>query len=428
MEFKDLNLPQEVIKAIEKKGFINPTAIQEKCIPLIQKGKDVVGQSLTGSGKTAAFGLPMLQRIEPRQGVQALILVPTRELAVQVCRDMAAYSEFMNLKVVSVYGGVGMGPQIDGLKRAEIVVATPGRMLDHLGQRTANLGKVHMVVLDEADKMFEMGFIDAVKMIFGYLPVHRQNLLFSATMPHEVVTIIKKYLKDPVFVKEELHVDKSLLKQVYYNVKHQEKYSLLVHLLKHKTSGLAIVFCATRRNVDFIYKNLRKQGIAAMAVHGGLSQNQRSHSVDSLKNQKIDVLVATDVAARGLDISNVTHIYNYDSPRNSNEYTHRIGRTARAGKSGEAITLLSDRDYENFRNVMSDRTLNIEEVETPAFEKVEIVKTASMDKDQRNQQYKRRPGQGYSRGRSGSYSEEKPRSHFRPNQDKRGSGFRSRRY
>ena len=238
-------------------------------------------------------------------------------------------------------------------------------------------------------------------------------------MPHEVVIVIKKYLKEPVFVKEELHVDKSLLKQSYYNISHQEKFSLLVHLLKNKTSGLAIVFCATRRNADFLYKNLRKQGIAVMAVHGGLSQNQRSHAVDSLKNQKIDVLVATDVAARGLDISNVSHVYNYDSPRNSNEYTHRIGRTARAGKSGEAITLLSDRDYENFRNVLSDRTINIEEAETPAFQKVEIVKVFSVDKDERNQQHKRRFGN----------REERGRTHYRPNQDRRGSsGFRSRRY
>ena len=420
MEFKELGLSEEVLKAVKKKCFIKPTAIQEKCIPLILEGKDIVGQSLTGSGKTAAFGLPLLKKIVPRQGVQALIITPTRELTVQVSNDMACYSEFSNLKVTAIYGGVGMGPQIEGLKRTEIIVATPGRMLDHIQRRNANLSRVKVVVLDEADKMFEMGFIDTVKMILNTLPADRQNLLFSATMPPEVITIIKKYLKNPVFIKEELYVDKSLLKQVYYEVSHNEKFSLLVHLLKHKTSGLAIVFCATRRNADFLYKNLRKQGINVMAVHGGLSQNRRSHAVDSLKNQKIDVLVATDVAARGLDISNITHIYNYDSPRNSSEYTHRIGRTARAGKSGEAITLLSDRDHDNFRNVLSDRSVSIELEELPSFERVPIVKV-SADKDDRNYQHKRMSGN--------RYSEERGRSYSRPSQNRRsGSGYRPRRY
>ncbi|MDD5132946.1 MAG: DEAD/DEAH box helicase [Candidatus Nanoarchaeia archaeon] len=383
MTFEELNLHENIMKAVRKKGFERPTAIQKRCIPEIRAGRDVVGQSLTGSGKTAAFGLPIIEKIQPGKGIQALILTPTRELANQVHETIGHFSSFTHVNVTSVYGGVSIGPQINALRRSDIVVATPGRMLDHIERNTINLKSVKFLVIDEADKMFEMGFIEDVEEIIRALPKERQTLLFSATIPSDVNHLIKRYLKNPIFIKEQLQVDSSLLKQVYYDVKQFEKFSLLVHLLKKKTPGLAIVFCGTRREVDFIAKNLRAQGIHVLPVHGGLSQNKRDNAVDSLKRENIQVLVATDVAARGLDISNISHIYNYDSPKTSTEYTHRIGRTARAGKSGEAVTILAERDHTNFRNVMSDRSLNIKREEVPQFERIQTIREEPRHGDRR---------------------------------------------
>jgi ATP-dependent RNA helicase DeaD len=370
MKFEELELRPEIMKAIQRLAYEEATPIQAKCIPEANKGRDVVGQSLTGSGKTAAFGIPILERIERGKGIQAVILTPTRELACQVKESMDKFALYLNIKTATVYGGVGIQPQIDALKKAEVVVATPGRMLDHIGRQTINLKGVKLFVLDEADKMFEMGFIDDVKEIMRSIPKEKQMMLFSATMGGNIQGLIKAYLKDPYMVREKLHVDKSLLKQVYYNVNQKDKFSLLVHLLKSKTDGLAIIFCGTRHEVDNINKNLKKQGIKSLAVHGGLSQNMRSYAVEALKKENISVMVATDVAARGLDINNISHIFNYDSPKNSEEYTHRIGRTARAGNKGEAITLLSDRDHDNFRSVMSNRDLIIENAPLPTFERM----------------------------------------------------------
>ena len=368
--FEELKLHPDILKSLKRSGFVEPTPIQSRCIPEIKAGKDVVGQSLTGSGKTAAFGIPIVEKLTPGGGIKALVLAPTRELALQVRETLSVLSQFRGLHVTTVYGGVGIQPQIDSLRRTDIVVATPGRMLDHISRNTIKLDKVEFLVIDEADKMFEMGFIDDVKEIIRYLPATRQTLLFSATMPAEVHHLITRYLKSPKIITEKIHVDSSLLKQVYFDVKQDEKFSLLVHLLKHKTPGLAIVFCLTRREVDVVTKNLKLQGIHVMAVHGGLSQSQRTSAVSSLKHEKIQVLVATDVAARGLDINNISHIYNYDSPKNSSEYTHRIGRTARAGKKGEAITILSESDHDNFRNVLSDRQIQVQLEQAPQFEKV----------------------------------------------------------
>ncbi len=414
MNFEQLNLHPNILKAIKKNGYTEATPIQEKCIPEIRAGKDVVGQSLTGSGKTAAYVLPLLEKIIPGQGVQALILTPTRELTTQVRDTIMNLSSFMRVSVAAVYGGVAIPPQIDALRRADIVVATPGRMLDHMERRTIRLSNVHMLILDEADKMFEMGFVDDVEKIIHALPPTRQTLLFSATISSEINHLIKKHLKNPVMVKEQLHVDKTLLKQIYYDIKQQEKFSLLMHLLKSKTTGLSIIFCSTRREVDAITMNLKTNGINAMAVHGGLTQSRRSHAVDSLKSQNIKVLVATDVAARGLDIKDVTHVYNYDSPKNSSEYTHRIGRTARAGKQGEAVILLTERDYENFREVTKDKNIQIERSELPHFDRIEFVRNQS-----------RGSFGGRSGGRDGGYSERRSGGFNERSGGFRGGGFRS---
>ncbi len=370
MKFEELGLSESILKAAVKSGFTEPTPIQASAIPAVKQGRDVVAQSLTGSGKTAAFGFPLLEKINPGQGIQVLILTPTRELTEQVKETLISFSSFMKIHITAVYGGVSLRPQFDAVRRADIVVATPGRLLDHIQRRSIYLDNIRFLVIDEADKMFEMGFIDDVKQIIRFLPKERQTMLFSATMPAEIIHLIDAFLKNPLMIQEQVYVDKNLLKQFYYDVEQYDKFSLLVHLLKKKTPGLAIVFCGTRREVDIITRNLKSQGIEAQAVHGGLSQNRRSNAVNSLKSQNIDVLVATDVAARGLDIRNISHIYNYDSPKNATEYTHRIGRTARAGHYGEAVTLLAARDHDNFRMVTRDGTLPIEREELPEFERV----------------------------------------------------------
>ncbi|MBI4738183.1 DEAD/DEAH box helicase [Candidatus Woesearchaeota archaeon] len=399
MKFEDLQLKPELLKAVHGLGFSEPTDIQERCIPLIKQGKDIVAQSKTGSGKTAAFGLPILENIGPGKGLQVLVLTPTRELCVQVSEALHDFGRFLHMKVVSVYGGVGISPQIDAIRRADIVVGTPGRILDHLQRRTIEFSLVRFLVLDEADKMFEMGFVDDVEQIIRQVPTNRQTLLFSATIPAAVHTIVRKHQHHPVNVKSELYVEKGLLKQVYYNVSPHDKFSLFVHFLRNNVEGIAMVFVATRREADIVARNLKMQSIKAMAIHGGMSQNQRLHALNALKSGDINTLVATDVAARGLDIRNVSHVYNYDVPKTSEEYVHRIGRTARAGDQGDAITLLTERDYDNFNNVLRDHTLEIKQADLPRFERVRFVRQES------GRHGMRRPGghrdgnrEGFSRG------------------------------
>ncbi len=397
MKFEQFNLNPELLKAVKGIGFEDATPIQEKCIPEIMAGKDVVGQSSTGSGKTAAFGLPILQKIHPGKGLQALVLTPTRELCVQVTEAMNEFGRHVRSRAASVYGGVGIEPQIHAIRTADVVVGTPGRILDHLERRTISFDKVRFLVLDEADKMFEMGFVEAVENIIRQVPKDRQTLLFSATFSSTIHDLVRKHLRSPVTIKGETHVDKSLLRQVYYDVKSYDKFSLLVHLLKNNPQGLALIFCATRREVDVVAKNLKTQGVKAMAIHGGLTQSRRLHALESLRRGRANVLVATDVAARGLDIKDVSHVYNYDVPKTSEEYVHRIGRTARAGEAGDAVTLLSERDYENFNSVLRDRSLDIRKAEAPTFEKLRFERMVSSHHEFSGRP--RRPyGQSQSRG------------------------------
>jgi len=376
MKFEELTLNKKLVERTHKQGFTNMTSIQQKCIPEILQGRDVVGQAETGSGKTLAFCLPMLDKITPGQGLQALILTPTRELCVQITTVFKNFGTALGLQTTSVYGGVGIQPQIKKLRTSEIVVGTPGRILDHLGRKTIDFSQILILVLDETDKMFEMGFIDDVEDIIRQVPRKRQTLMFSATISGTMQELMEKHLTHPCIIKTQSYVDHSKLYQVYYDIHHRNnKFSLLVHLLKNHTSGLAIVFCATRRESDAVAKNLLHQGIEATAIHGGMSQQQRLLSLESLRKQRTQVLVATDVAARGLDIKNVTHIYNYDVPKTPKEYIHRIGRTARAGSKGAAITLLTEPDHENFRRVQSNEDLRIEKAYFPRFIKVPFLRT-----------------------------------------------------
>ncbi|MEM4637948.1 MAG: DEAD/DEAH box helicase [Candidatus Woesearchaeota archaeon] len=391
MNFEELKLKPELHKAIKKLGFNQATDIQEKCIPVIFSGKDIVGQSKTGSGKTAAFGLPILNNITIDNGVQALILTPTRELCVQVYDNFKLLGQFMNVNIVSVYGGVSINPQINDLKNADIVIGTPGRVIDHLERKTLNLDKIKYFVLDEADRMLEMGFIDNIKHILKSIPDNKQSLMFSATMPFEIKKIVQKYFKNPVFISSQMHVGNEYLKQIYYNINTDEKFSLLLHLLREK-KGVSLIFCATRNEVDIVTENLRKNNINAVAIHGGLNQGKRLKVVDLIKKEHVKVLVATDVAARGLDIRNIEYVFNYDLPRTSEEYIHRIGRTARMGDKGEAITLLTPNDYNNFSRILSNRNIKIVKAEKPKLMPVKMLRErAFKDKMFKNNVFRENP-------------------------------------
>ena len=374
--FEDLGLGTELFRTIKEMGFDKPTQIQEKSIPFIMKGKDVIGESETGSGKTLAFGAGIIEKVVPRGGLQALVLTPTRELAEQVKKAIKGFSNGNNLQIVPIYGGVSITNQIHELTRAEVVVATPGRLLDHLQRRTIDISKVRILVLDEADRMLDMGFIDDVKKIIKNCPKERQTLFFSATIDSRIKSLAKKYMVDPEIIMAGKQVDPSKLKQVYYNIPRGMKLSLLVHLLKQEKAGLAMVFCNTRMNTDFVVKNLKANKIDAIAIHGGFTQSKRSKSLDFFEKAKFGVLVCTDVAARGLHIDNISHVYNYEIPGDPKDYIHRIGRTARAGEAGKVINLLCDFDHDNFRRVQREYgELKIEGLEKPYIERVDSIKT-----------------------------------------------------
>jgi ATP-dependent RNA helicase DeaD len=372
MQFSDFNLPAPLVKAIHDQGYHTPTAIQEKAIPLILVGKDIIGHSETGSGKTAAFGLPMLAKLNPGQGVQALILTPTRELCVQVCDSLRGFSKYLSFRIVPVFGGVGIGPQINAARAADVIVATPGRLLD-LIQRGLKLSSVRYLVLDEADRMLDMGFIDDVEKILRHTPKHRQTHLFSATLSPRLRSLVHRYMNSPVSVQAKTHVDASLLTEQAYAVPQQDKFSLLVYCLKHETPGIAVVFCGTRRSCDKVAKNLRAQKIDATPIHGGLSQSKRINTINLLHKRGLGVLVATDVASRGLHISNISHVYNYDLPQTSDDYVHRIGRTARAGAKGNAVTFVTPGDVRDFKVILRDLGRDISAKPLPNFEKVAMI-------------------------------------------------------
>lgn len=372
MTFDNLGLDANMLKTIEKQGFTEPTTIQEKTIPLILKGKDVIGGSSTGSGKTLAFASGIIQNGK-KGSLQALILVPTREIAIQIT-EVFKKLIYNKLSVVTVYGGVSIEKQIKDLKTADIVVATPGRTLDHLSRRTINLKNVRTVVLDEADRMADMGFIDDVTEILSYCKAKEQTLLFSATITPDIKRIAKNFMNNPESIFAEKQVDPSKLTQVYYNTNNKLKISLLVHVLREEESGLVMVFCNKRSTADFVAKQLTKNNLNASAIHGGLTQARRTSTLQKFHSNKIEILVCTDVAARGLDIPYVSHVYNYEVPPDARDYVHRIGRTARAGKEGKVINLIAEADYDNFSRVMYDyKEFKIEKLTTPFVEQAVIV-------------------------------------------------------
>ncbi|MBI2630471.1 DEAD/DEAH box helicase [Candidatus Pacearchaeota archaeon] len=366
-KFRKLGLIEPILKVIEEEKFEEPTEIQEKSIPIILEGRDVIAGSATGSGKTLAFGAGIITNCVRGKGLQALVLTPTRELAEQVSKSLKNFSKHQMLEIAVVYGGVSINPQMEDLETADVVVGTPGRILDHIERGSINFENIHILVLDEADRMLDMGFIDDVKKIISECPAKRQTMLFSATISPDVIRLSSRYMNNPEEVSAESYVDPSKLKQVYYDIPNNEKFSLLVHLLENEKAKLAMVFCNTRKNTDFVANNLKYAGIDAIAIHGGLSQDKRTRIMHQFHAQKVFVLVCTDVAARGLDIKGVSHVYNYDIPKDSKEYIHRIGRTARAGEEGKAVSLLSNRDYENFDKVLKSSEIKIDSEKNPEF-------------------------------------------------------------
>ncbi|RUS53144.1 DEAD/DEAH box helicase [Kurthia sp. 3B1D] len=352
--FSELNISESTLKSLERMGFEEATPIQAGTIPLAVEGHDIIGQAQTGTGKTVAFGVPLIEKVDPKEPtIQALVIAPTRELAIQCSEELHKIGYGKRSKILSVYGGQDISRQIRALKnKPQIIVGTPGRILDHIKRRTLKLENVKTLVLDEADEMLNMGFIEDINAILENVPSERQTLLFSATMPPAIRKIADTFMTEPESVKikaKELTVDN--IEQFFVKSQEREKFDILSRLLNVQKPELAIVFGRTKRRVDELSHALSIRGYIAEGIHGDLSQAKRLSVLRQFKENKIDVLVATDVAARGLDISGVTHVYNFDIPQDPESYVHRIGRTGRAGKSGVAVTFVTPREMSYLRIV-----------------------------------------------------------------------------
>ena len=354
MKFKELGLDHDLLKAIAQSGFEEATPIQAETIPLVLEGKDVIGQDQTGTGKTAAFGLPILQHIDKAdRSIQALVISPTRELAIQTQEELYRLGRDKKIKVQAVYGGADIRRQIRQLAdHPQIVVGTPGRILDHIGRHTLKLEHLDTLVLDEADEMLDMGFIDDIEKIVEQMPTERQTLLFSATMPAAIMRLTNKFMKEPVIVKikaKELTAD--TVEQYYVRAKDYEKFDVMTRLFDVQDPDLALIFGRTKRRVDELTRGLKARGYRAEGIHGDLTQQKRMSVLRQFKSGQLDFLVATDVAARGLDISGVTHVYNYDIPQDPDSYVHRIGRTGRAGHKGVSVTFVTPNEIEYLHTI-----------------------------------------------------------------------------
>jgi ATP-dependent RNA helicase DeaD len=353
-KFEELGLGAEITRALKENGFEAPFPIQEQTIPLILKGIDVIGQAHTGTGKTAAFALPILTKVKRKGPVQALILAPTRELAVQVTTEIERFAKYTGIRAVSIYGGQSIGIQYNQLaKGAQIVVATPGRLIDHIKRGSISLEQVKFAVLDEADRMLDMGFVDDIKYILSYMDEDRQTCLFSATMPREVLRLAQEYMDNPKEIRlneEELSLE--TIDQSYLVINEKEKFKHLCNFIRNRSEKQTIVFAATKQRTHRLAYELKQEGFKAITMHGDLSQGQRDSAMHKFRNGFEDILVATDIAARGIDVPAVGHVINYDIPEDPLIYFHRIGRTARAGGSGKAISLVSQDRIEDFGRIL----------------------------------------------------------------------------
>ena len=352
--FKELGISDKMAETLQSMGFNEATPIQKESIPLALEGKDVLGQAQTGTGKTGAFGIPLIEKVADQEGVQSLILAPTRELAMQVAESLKAFAKGQNIQVVTVFGGMPIDRQIKALKKGpQIVVGTPGRVIDHLNRRTLKTNDIHTLILDEADEMMNMGFIDDMKFIMDKIPAEqRQTMLFSATMPKAIQTLVQQFMKSPVIVKTmNNEMSDPQIEEYYTIVKELEKFDTFTSFLDVHQPELAIVFGRTKRRVDELTSALISKGYKAEGLHGDITQAKRIEVLKKFKNDQLAILVATDVAARGLDISGVSHVYNFDIPQDTESYTHRIGRTGRAGKKGVAITFVNPIEMDYIRQI-----------------------------------------------------------------------------
>jgi ATP-dependent RNA helicase DeaD len=352
--FGGLELSEPVARAVEEIGYRDPTDIQAASIPLLLDGRDLMGQAQTGTGKTAAFGIPLVELIDPeRPVVQALVLAPTRELAMQISQELARLARHREIRIATVYGGAPMGPQLLDLKLgAQVVVGTPGRILDHLSRGTMRLNEVRYLILDEADRMLDMGFMPDVERILRRTPRSRQTALFSATMPTVVRILARRHMKDPAWIQvkpEERTVAE--VDQLYYEVAERDKSAGLKLILEEQKPERALVFCRTQMAVDRVTRFLRARGFQVEAIHGSMSQQHRERVIADFRRGDLPLLVATNVAARGLDIPEVSHVINYDIPEESESYIHRIGRTARMGRDGVAITFVAEWDGDSLAEI-----------------------------------------------------------------------------
>ncbi|MGV3540120.1 MAG: DEAD/DEAH box helicase [Rufibacter sp.] len=371
MTFSDLNLIEPLLQALQEEGYTSPTPIQEQAIPPVLNGDDLLGCAQTGTGKTAAFSLPLLQRLHeagpahPAKAIRALILTPTRELALQIGDSIKAYGRYTKLKHTVVFGGVGQVPQVEQIRRGvDILVATPGRLLDLMNQGLLSLKHIETFILDEADRMLDMGFIHDVRKVIAQIPANRQTLLFSATMPQEIQKLSSSILREPVYV-EVTPVSSTAEKiaQKVFFVEKTAKRALLKHLLKGDEIQRALVFSRTKHGADRIAKELSKVGISAQSIHGDKAQSTRVRALTQFKNNELKALVATDIAARGIDVDDLTHVINVDLPNEPETYVHRIGRTGRAGAEGLALSFCDDTELPYLRDIekLTKQTIPVEE-------------------------------------------------------------------
>ena len=373
-KFVKFGLSESMLYAIKKKGFEEPTPIQEEIIPLLlKKNNDIVGQAQTGTGKTAAFGIPIIEKIcERSKTVQVLVLVPTRELAIQVSEELNSLKGKKNIRIVPIYGGQSYELQNKHLRKGvDIVVGTPGRVLDHIKRKRLVLSEVSYVVLDEADEMLNMGFIDDVKEILKATNPERTTLLFSATMPKKVVSVAKNHMKDykKIYIKEE-QITVELTDQIYFEVSEKDKFEALCRIIDIEDDFYGLIFCRTKVDVDQISSHFLDRGYDAVALHGDIAQNQREKILNKFKKKRANILVATDVAARGIDIYDLTHVVNYAIPQDSYSYVHRIGRTGRAGKEGTAITFITPEEYRKLMNIKKGAKTEIRKEKLPDINEI----------------------------------------------------------
>ena len=379
LRFEDMNISNEICRAVLDMGFEEATPIQSQAIPVILEGKDIIGQSQTGTGKTAAFGIPLLERINPEdRRLQALILCPTRELAIQVSEEFRKLLKYKdNIRVLPIYGGQPIDRQIAALRKGtQVVIGTPGRVMDHMRRRTIKAETVQMMVLDEADEMLDMGFREYIETILVKIPEEHQTLLFSATLSPEILDITKRFQKNPEFIKivrKELTVPN--IEQYYFDVKEKTKLDALCRIIDVYDPKLAMVFCNTKKRVDDLVEMLQGRGYFAEGLHGDLKQAQRDKVMQKFRNGTIEILVATDVAARGIDVDDIDVVFNYDVPQDEEYYVHRIGRTGRAGKAGKAFTFCVGKEIYKLRDIMRYTKTKIQQQKLPTLSDVEEMKT-----------------------------------------------------